>query len=410
MFWRVGPPRLRDGNVSLGRGHHARRRHDHNWTELPAHSRPLSASSGPSTAWTGASTDRSSTATWTRCGSEYARTERCNDLNERSSASAEGAEALGWSSPDDVRSTIGDLHARAGRLSRLRRPVGQQAQRGSHLARRRAGARRALPDLHPRRPSAHGGRPGGSRAPGGLADAGRTRCQGDREGAARGRRLWLARVAAAAASLRHRRSGGRPEPAAASVERRRRRLRHRPGGLLGAAARRGSATSSPRRAEVKVFYRDRASTAPGLIGPATPWISGQDQQAADGRSSAIHRDLHLAHPRDRAAGSVGVDANGEAVPALFRRHAPPGEPEARDPRCRSASTRVPGATRSGHSPRARPPSWGDDLVSFIACVPRIPFRAGGHKVQRTSDGHLAHGVLIRTLACELHDTRGVWIG
>ena len=120
------------------------------------------------------------------------------------------------------------------------------------------------------------------------------------------------------------------------------------------------------------FLVETAQYAPGLIGSATPWISGADhkQRMADFR---FGRHLHRAHPRPRPAAGSDVDANGEAVPT----YAVTDELDAKNLRHGiEVQVRLHEAAGAHQiAPLAAgAPSWrrGDDLDAFIAAAPADP--------------------------------------
>jgi choline dehydrogenase-like flavoprotein len=162
------------------------------------------------------------------------------------------------------------------------------------------------------------------------------------------------------------------------------------------------------------FLIETAQYAPGLIGSATPWVSGADhkQRMEEFRFTGTFISL----TRDRGAGQVGVDGNGEAVPTYAvtddldlenLRHGI--EVQIRLHEAAGAHQIAPLAEGA--------PTWrrGDDLDGFIAGVKRIPFRAGGYKLFSAHQmGTCRMGTdpsnSVAGPRGELHDTKGVWIG
>ena len=243
-YWRGGPTPTADGNVSLVAGTTLGGGTTINWTnclrtrpwvrEQWAREHGLDGVDGPEF-------DAHLDAVLERIGAG----DRCSDLNGPQQRMKEGAEALGWSFETIIRNTDPDSYSpeMAG-LSRLRRPVGEQAERRPHLARRCPGARRPLPHPLPRHPGARRGRPR-RRGRGRLAAARGRRGRGHRARAAGGGRLRLARVPGAADALGDRRPGDRPLPPPPSLlggGRRSTAPTRRPG---GGRRRPASATSSP---------------------------------------------------------------------------------------------------------------------------------------------------------------------
>ena len=127
------------------------------------------------------------------------------------------------------------------------------------------------------------------------------------------------------------------------------------------------------------FLIETAQYAPGLIGSATPWISGQDhkQRMEEFRFTGTFISL----TRDRGAGSVGVDPNGEAVPLYSVTDPLDLENLKKGIEVQIRLHEAAGAHQIGPLAEGAP-TWrrGDDLEAFIAGVKRIPFRAGGYKL------------------------------
>jgi choline dehydrogenase-like flavoprotein len=120
--------------------------------------------------------------------------------------------------------------------------------------------------------------------------------------------------------------------------------------------------------------------------------------------------------RDRGAGHVGVDANGESLPLYAVT-----DPLDLDNLKKGIEVQIrlheaAGAHQIGPLAEGAP-TWrrGDDLEAFIAAVKRIPFRAGGYKLFSAHQmGSCRMGEDPQTSVAgpwgELHDTNGVWIG
>jgi choline dehydrogenase-like flavoprotein len=162
------------------------------------------------------------------------------------------------------------------------------------------------------------------------------------------------------------------------------------------------------------FLIETAQYAPGLIGSATPWISGQDhkQRMEEFRFTGTFISL----TRDRGAGSVGVDANGEAVPLYSVTDPLDLENLKKGIEAQIRLHEAAGAHQIGPL-AAGAPTWrrGDDLEAFIAGVKRIPFRADGYKLFSAHQmGSCRMGSDPQESVAgpygELHDTKGVWIG
>jgi choline dehydrogenase-like flavoprotein len=162
------------------------------------------------------------------------------------------------------------------------------------------------------------------------------------------------------------------------------------------------------------FLIETAQYAPGLIGSATPWVSGADhkQRMEDFRFTGTFISL----TRDRGAGQVSVDANGEAVPTYAVTDALDLENLKKGIEVQIRLHEAAGAHQIGPLAEGAP-TWrrGDDIESFIAGVKRIPFRAGGYKLFSAHQmGTCRMGADPQASVAgpwgELHDTKGVWIG
>jgi choline dehydrogenase-like flavoprotein len=120
--------------------------------------------------------------------------------------------------------------------------------------------------------------------------------------------------------------------------------------------------------------------------------------------------------RDRGAGQVSVDANGEAVPTYAVADALDLENLKKGVEVQIRLHEAAGAHQIGPLAEGAP-TWrrGDDLDAFIAGVKRIPFRAGGYRLFSAHQmGTCRMGADPETSVAgplgELHDTEGVWIG
>jgi choline dehydrogenase-like flavoprotein len=162
------------------------------------------------------------------------------------------------------------------------------------------------------------------------------------------------------------------------------------------------------------FLIETAQYAPGLIGSATPWVSGLEhkEQLSNFRFSATF----IALNRDRGHGQVTVDANGESVPAYSITDEVDKANVAKGVEAQIRLHHAAGAHQIGVL-AANAPIWrhGDDLDAFIALAKRIPPRAGGHKLFSAHQmGSCRMGADPATSVAgpfgELHDTKGVWIG
>jgi choline dehydrogenase-like flavoprotein len=162
------------------------------------------------------------------------------------------------------------------------------------------------------------------------------------------------------------------------------------------------------------FLIETAQYAPGLIGSATPWISAADhkQRMEEFRFTANFISL----TRDRGAGQVSIDANGESVPMYAVTDELDLENLKKGVEAQVRLHEAAGAHMIGPLAEGAP-TWrrGDDLESFIGAVRRIPFRAGGYKLFSAHQmGSCRMGDDPQTSVAgpwgELHDTKGVWIG
>ena len=162
------------------------------------------------------------------------------------------------------------------------------------------------------------------------------------------------------------------------------------------------------------FLIETAQYAPGLIGSATPWISAADhkQRMEDFRFTANFISL----TRDRGAGQVSVDANGESLPMYAVTDELDLENLKKGIEVQIRLHEAAGAHMIGPLAEGAP-TWrrGDDLEAFIGAVKRIPFRAGGYKLFSAHQmGSCRMGEDPQTSVAgpwgELHDTKGVWIG
>jgi choline dehydrogenase-like flavoprotein len=162
------------------------------------------------------------------------------------------------------------------------------------------------------------------------------------------------------------------------------------------------------------FLIETAQYAPGLIGSATPWISAADhkQRMEEFRFTANFISL----TRDRGAGQVMVDANGEAMPLYSVTDPLDLENLKKGIEVQVRLHEAAGAHQIGPLAEGAP-TWrrGDDLEAFIAAVKRIPFRAGGYKLFSAHQmGSCRMGEDPQASVAgpwgELHDTKGVWIG
>ena len=261
MYWRGGPQPTADFNVTVYAGAGLGGGTVINWTnclrtrpwvrEQWATEHGLEGVDGPDY-------DRHLDAIFERLSVN----DRCSDLNGPHQRMKEGADALGWSCADDPAQHRRELlRPGIGRLHRLRRPVGLEAQHAADLpagrVRRRRRHRRALQ----RRARAGRERPrGGGR---GHVDRSGDRSHGPRHGArpAGGGRGRVARVARAADALADRRARGRELSAHPSLHGAVRHVRRGPGGVVGPAAGRPRGRVRRGRGRLRLPRRDDAVRA-----------------------------------------------------------------------------------------------------------------------------------------------------
>ncbi len=154
--------------------------------------------------------------------------------------------------------------------------------------------------------------------------------------------------------------------------------------------------------------------APGLVGSASPWISGEDhkQRMEDFRFGATFIGL----ARDHGHGRVLADAAGEAIPTYSVTDPADIEVMRRGIDIQARLHEAAGAhTVAALAGNLQPWRRGDDLGAYISSAQKIPFRFGGHKLFSAHQmGTCRMGQDPATSVAdprgELHDTPGVWIG
>ncbi|MSO40878.1 MAG: GMC family oxidoreductase [Solirubrobacterales bacterium] len=162
------------------------------------------------------------------------------------------------------------------------------------------------------------------------------------------------------------------------------------------------------------FLIETAQYAPGLVGSATPWTGGEQHKELVSETPKTATTIGLI--RDRGAGRVDVDADGESVPSyavtdeldLANMHL---GIESQVRMHIAAGARQIGALAAGL------PIWraGDDVDRYLERLRRIPVRAGGYRLFSAHQmGSCRMGADAETSVAnpdgELHDTQGVWIG
>ncbi|HEU4980382.1 MAG TPA: GMC family oxidoreductase [Solirubrobacterales bacterium] len=412
MYWRGGPTPTADGNVGLLAGTTLGGGTTINWTNC-LRTRPwvreewagehgLEGLDGPDF-------DRHLDAVWGRISAN----DECSDLNGTQQRLREGAEALGWSFETIVRNADRDSYSpeTAGYIGFGDQSGSKRSADRTWLADAQEHGARFLTQTKATRVLADGGRAAGVEAA--------WECPDGRSAAVtvRAPRVVVACGSLESPALLLRSGLGGPAVGA--------NLLLHPSSVVGAAygtdqrawwgpPQAGLCDEFADTGEGYGFLIETSQYAPGLIGSATPWISGADhkQRMEEFRLTATFIGL----TRDRTGGRVAIDANGEAVPTyavtdpLDLRNLQHGiEVQIRLHEAAGAHQIGPLA--------AGAPTWrrGDDLESFIARVKRIPFRAGGHRLFSAHQmGTCRMGKDPATSVAgpsgELHDTRGVWIG
>jgi choline dehydrogenase-like flavoprotein len=411
MFWRGGPTPTADGNVSLVAGTTLGGGTTINWTNC-LRTRPWVreewAEQGLGDVGESAF-DRHLDTVLERISAN----DRCSDLNGTQQRLREGAEALGWSFETIVRNTDEDAYSpeTAAYLGFGDQSGSKQSADRTWLADAQGHGARFLTFTRATRILTDGARAAGVEAVWQTPDG-------------RGAQVTVKspRVVVASGSLESPalllRSGiGGPAVG--------QNLRLHPSSVVGGAygtdqeawwgaPQAGLCDEFKETGEGFGFLIETAQYAPGLIGSATPWISAVDhkQRMEDFRFTANFISL----TRDRGAGQVGVDANGESMPLY-----PVTDPLDLENLKKGIEVQIRLHEAAGaHSigPLAEgAPTWrrGDDLEAFIGSVKRIPFRAGGYKLFSAHQmGTCRMGEDPDTSVAgpwgELHDTKGVWIG
>ncbi|HEY6639072.1 MAG TPA: GMC family oxidoreductase, partial [Solirubrobacterales bacterium] len=411
MFWRGGPTLTADGNVSLVAGTTLGGGTTINWTNC-LRTRPWVREE-----WAGHGLEGVD-------GPEYDRhldtvlerinaNDRCSDLNGTQQRLREGSEALGWNFETIVRNTDPERYTpeMAGYLGFGDQSGSKQSADRTWLADAQAHGARFLTFTRATRVLIEGGRAAGVEAVWETPDG-------------RGAKVTVRapRVVVACGSLESpallKRSGiGGPAVG--------QNLRLHPSSVVGGAygddqrgwwgaPQAGLCDEFKDTGEGLGFLIETAQYAPGLIGSATPWISGADHKQR--MEDFSHTATFISLTRDRGAGQVEVDANGESVPTYAITDQLDLENLKRGIEVQVRLHEAAGAHQIGPLAEGAP-TWrrGDDLEAFIATVKRIPFRAGGYKLFSAHQmGTCRMGEDPETSVAgpwgELHDTKGVWIG
>jgi choline dehydrogenase-like flavoprotein len=412
MYWRGGPTPTADGNVALMAGTTLGGGTTINWTnclrtrpwvrEQWAREHGLDGLDGPDY-------DGHLDAVHERISA----TDACSDRNGPQERLREGAEALGWSFETIVRNADPERYSpeTAGYIGFGDQSGSKQSADRTWLADAQANGARLIANCRAATITTEGGRATGVEA-GWAHPDGRTAAV----------TVKAPRVVVACGSLESPAlllRSGIGGPAAG------RNLRlHPTTAVVGAYGEDQRAWWGPPQAALCDEFADTgdgygflietSQYAPGLIGSATPWISGLDhkERLAQFRVSGSFIGL----TRDRGSGQVGIDASGEAVPT----YSVTDEVDAGNLRhgieAQIRLHEAAGAHEIGVLATV-PASWrrGDDLESFIAGARRIPLRAGGVKLFTAHQmGSCRMGTDPKASVAdsrgELHDTKGVWIG
>jgi choline dehydrogenase-like flavoprotein len=411
MFWRGGPTPTADGNVSLVAGTTLGGGTTINWTNC------LRTRQWVREEWAehglgdvGESAyDRHLDAVLQRISAN----DQCSDLNGTQQRLREGAEALGWSFETIVRNTDPERYSpeTAAFLGFGDQSGSKQSADRTWLADAQEHGARFLTHTRATRVLTDGGRAAGVEAVWQAPDGRSAQVT-----------VRAPRVVVAAGSLESPALLLRSEIGGPAVGH---NLRLHPSSVVGGAygtdqeawwgaPQAGLCDEFADTGEGFGFLIETAQYAPGLIGSATPWISAADhkQRMEDFRFTANFISL----TRDRGAGQVTVDADGEALPLY-----PVTDPLDLENLKKGIEVQIrlheaAGAHQIGPLAEGAP-TWrrGDDLESFIGAVKRIPFRAGGYKLFSAHQmGTCRMGEDPQTSVAgpwgELHDTKGVWIG
>jgi choline dehydrogenase-like flavoprotein len=411
MFWRGGPTPTADGNVSLVAGTTLGGGTTINWTNC-LRTRPwvreqwaeqgLEGVDGPEF-------DRHLDAVLSR----IAANDSCSDLNGTQQRLQEGSDALGWSFETIIRNTDPASYApeTAGYLGFGDQSGSKQSADRTWLADAQEHGARFLTHTRATRVLSEGGRASGVEAVWQAPDG-------------RGAKVTVKapRVVVACGSLESPAllmRSGIGGPAAGH------NLRLHPSSVVGGAygtdqqawwgpPQAGLCDEFADTGEGYGFLIETAQYAPGLIGSATPWISGLDhkQRMEEFRFTGTFISL----TRDRGSGQVMVDRSGEALPMYAVTDALDLENLKKGIEVQIRLHEAAGAHQIGPLAEGAP-TWrrGDDIEAFIAGVKRIPFRAGGYKLFSAHQmGTCRMGADPQTSVAgpfgELHDTKGVWIG
>ncbi|CAN5531853.1 GMC family oxidoreductase [soil metagenome] len=412
MYWRGGPNPTADGNVSLVAGTTLGGGTTINWTNCLRTSpwvREQWASEHGLDGVDGPEFDRHLDAVLQRISA----TDECSDLNGPQQRMKEGAEALGWSTETIVRNADPSCYSpeTAAFLGFGDQSGSKQSADRTWLADAQEHGARFLTHCRASKVLMEDGRAAGVVAQWAPPSG------GGAEVTVRAPRVVVACGALESPALLARSGIGGPAVGD--------HLRLHPSSVVGAAygtdqqawwgpPQAGLCDEFADTGDGYGFLIETAQYAPGLIGSATPWISGADHKQR--MSEFPNTGTFISLTRDRGHGRVHFDAAGEAIPMYSvadevdlqnLRHG--AEVQIRVHEAAGAHQIFPLA--------AGAPTWrrGDDLEAFIAAATRIPFRAGGYKLFSAHQmGTCRMGEDPATSVAgprgELHDAKGVWIG
>jgi choline dehydrogenase-like flavoprotein len=410
-FWRGGPTPTADGNVSLVAGTTLGGGTTINWTNC------LRTRSWVREQWAengldgvdGPEFDAHLDAVLERIGAR----DSCSDLNGPQQRMKEGAEALGWSFETIVRNADPDKYSpeTAGYLGFGDQSGSKQSADRTWLADAQEHGARFLTHCRATRVLSETGRAAGVEAVWQPPDGGGATVT------VRAPRVVVACGSLESPALLLR--SGIGGPAVGDY------LRLHPSTVVGAlygsdqqawwgAPQAGLCDEFADTGEGYGVLIETAQYAPGLIGSATPWISGADHKQRMEQFRNIGTFIGLT--RDRGHGRVTVAANGEAVPTYSVADELDRENLLRGIEAQVRLHEAAGAHQI-YPLAAGAPTWrrGEDVDAFIARVGRIPFRAGGHKLFSAHQmGTCRMGTNPETSVAgptgELHDVKGLWIG
>ncbi|MGZ5337685.1 MAG: GMC oxidoreductase, partial [Solirubrobacterales bacterium] len=162
------------------------------------------------------------------------------------------------------------------------------------------------------------------------------------------------------------------------------------------------------------FLVESAQYAPGLIGSALPWTSGEAHKEM--MEEVRYGGTFISLTRDRGSGQVAIDANGEAVPSYEVTDEVDLANLRKGIEVQMRIHEAAGAEQI-HSLAAGLPSWsrGEDLDAAIEAAQAAHMGAGGQRLFSAHQmGTCRMGTHPKTSVAgpwgELHDTPGVWIG